>query len=153
MAEREKVTPKKVSEWTPVFLSALADTANVRLACKTAGIARKTAYQHRKESPTFAAQWDEALEQACDVLEAEARRRALTVSDTLMIFLLKAHRPEKYRETRQDTVLDLDVTALTDEQLDRIASGENPLHVMAATRGRRTGTPAATNIPDTPAGV
>jgi hypothetical protein len=60
-----------------------------------------------------------ALEQAADLLEAEARRRAVegvtkpimykdkvatTVqeySDTLLIFLLKGTRPQKYRELRQ----------------------------------------------------
>lgn len=153
MAEPEKVTPKKVSEWGPIFLASLADTANVRLACKAAGIARKTAYQQRNRSKEFAAKWDEALEQACDVLEATARSRALTVSDTLLIFLLKAHRPEVYREQRQDLVLDIDVTALTDEQLDRIANGENPLHALAATRSRRTGTPPPADDGAAAAGV
>ena len=32
-------------------------------------------------------------------LEATARRRAIEGSDALLIFLLKAHRPERYRET------------------------------------------------------
>jgi hypothetical protein len=62
------------------------------------------------------ARWDEALEDAADRLEAEAFRRAVrgvdrpvvyrgervgTVhefSDALLMFLLKAARPEKYRD-------------------------------------------------------
>jgi hypothetical protein len=32
------------------------------------------------------------------LLEAEARRRAMSTSDTLLIFLLKARRPAVYRE-------------------------------------------------------
>lgn len=99
MADGEKVTPKKVAEWAPIFLKTLAETANVRAACNAAGIARKTAYQHRNRSEVFAAKWDEALDEACDILEAAARERALTMSDTLLIFLLKAHRPALYRET------------------------------------------------------
>jgi hypothetical protein len=39
-----------------------------------------------------------ATEDAVDVLEAVARQRAILGSDTLLIFLLKGHRPEKYRE-------------------------------------------------------
>ena len=59
--------------------------------------------------------WDEALKQAVDLLEGEARRRATGIrrevwyagevvgeesvySDTLLIFLLKAHRPAKFRD-------------------------------------------------------
>jgi hypothetical protein len=36
-----------------------------------------------------------------DLLEDEARRRAIAVSDLLLIFLLKHHRPECYRPPRQ----------------------------------------------------
>jgi hypothetical protein len=73
-------------------------------------------YDLRDEDPTFAAEWDNAIEEAADKLEGEAWRRAVeginkpiyyqgdlvdTVkeySDTLMGLLLKAHRPEKYRD-------------------------------------------------------
>src|SRR3546814_693854 len=66
--------------------------------------------------PGFAAEWADALEAAIDALDAEARRRALdgvevphfhqgrvagTVrkySDSLLMFLLRAHRPDRYRE-------------------------------------------------------
>lgn len=86
------------------------------VACKVAGVPRRTAYDRRESDEQFAAAWDEALEAAADVLEAEAVRRAVqgvekpvyqggemvgTVqeySDTLLIFLLKGNRPEKFRE-------------------------------------------------------
>ncbi len=101
-------TPKKgtaVRDWKPAFLKALSDTANVRSSCQAAGIDRSTAYDHRASDPEFKAAWETALEDACDVLEAIARKRAADVSDTLLIFLLKAHRPEKYRENiRVETV-------------------------------------------------
>ncbi len=95
----QKVTLKKADEWRPIFLGILRETANVRLACEKAGISRKTAYQHRGHSAEFSEAWDTALEEACDLLEGAARQRALVQSDTLLIFLLKAHRPDKYRET------------------------------------------------------
>lgn len=96
-----KLTPKKAhaGEWRPAFIAALRNSANVRAACLAANVSRPVAYAHRDRSPEFAAAWDNAMEEACDVLEAAARQRALASSDTLLIFLLKGHRPEKYRET------------------------------------------------------
>lgn len=38
------------------------------------------------------------MQQAADVLEREATRKAMAGSDLLIIFLLKGLRPEKYRE-------------------------------------------------------
>jgi hypothetical protein len=90
-----------------LFLRSLASTGNVGLSCKAAGIARSTAYEWRKDEE-FAKGWESALEEASDVLEAEARRRGAegveepvfyqgedvgTVrkySDVLLIFLLKS---------------------------------------------------------------
>jgi hypothetical protein len=94
-----KVPAKTVDEWRPLFLGALRNSANVRAACQVAGIARATAYKSRAASQEFAAAWDEAVEDACDILEADAWTRARKQSDVLIIFLLKAHRPAKYRET------------------------------------------------------
>lgn len=74
-------------------------------------------YQLRDEDPAFAAEWDNALQEAMDNAEGETYRRAVKgtlkpvfhkgeevgkireYSDTLLMFWLKAHRPEKYRET------------------------------------------------------
>lgn len=74
-------------------------------------------YQLRDEDPGFAAEWDSALDEAIDDAEGETYRRAVKgtlkpvfqkgeevgkireYSDTLLMFWLKAHRPEKYRET------------------------------------------------------
>lgn len=90
-------TPEKA--WWPRFLEILRASANVRLACSGASIDRTTAYRHRKKYKGFAAAWDDAIEDACDILEAVAWQRARSVSDLLLIFLLKAHRPAMYRET------------------------------------------------------
>lgn len=49
-------------------------------------------------SLAFAAQANDAIEAGMDELEDVARQRATDSSDTLLIFLLKARRPEKYRE-------------------------------------------------------
>src|SRR5206468_803097 len=56
------------------------------------------AYDLRCADEQFADAWEDALEAGTQVLEDEARRRALDRSDTLLIFLLKARRPHVYRD-------------------------------------------------------
>jgi hypothetical protein len=88
----------------------------VSLACRAAGVGRATVYRLRDGDEKFAAAWDEAAEDGTVLLKLECRRRAVegvdrpvfykgqqvgTVkeySDRLLIFLLKAARPEKYRD-------------------------------------------------------
>jgi len=80
------------------FLASLSETANIKRACERAGVGRMTVYDRRNNDPKFAAAMSGAIEEAVDLLEEEARRRALEDSDVLLIFLLKAHRPAVYRE-------------------------------------------------------
>jgi predicted TIM-barrel fold metal-dependent hydrolase len=90
---------RRRADWEPRFLELFRQTANVRLSADGAGIDRGTAYHRRQRDEAFAAAWAQAEADAIDVLEAEARRRALSVSDNLLMFLLKAHRPDRFRET------------------------------------------------------
>lgn len=92
------MTPKKTREWKPQFLEAFANSCNVRASCRAAGISRTQAYRARGKDEQFATAWDQAEEDGIESLEAAARQRAMMTSDTLMIFLLKSHRPEKYRD-------------------------------------------------------
>ncbi|MBN2140393.1 MAG: hypothetical protein PHV85_05105 [Desulfovibrionaceae bacterium] len=98
------------------FLAVLRETANVSAAARAAGISRSRAYQVKDSDPEFAAAWVEALDEALDALEAEALRRAAKgvetpvfyqgrecgsvtrYSDALTMFMLRAHRPEKYSQ-------------------------------------------------------
>lgn len=117
-------TPKKgtvpPSDWQERFLKHLAQYGNASKAAQYARVSRNFVYAQRKTDPAFANAWAEALDGAADVLEAEAWRRAVKgtkrekgvyyegkeiarevireYSDTLLIFLLKGARPEKYRE-------------------------------------------------------
>ena len=102
--------------WQKKFIENLRNTANVRLACLVTGVSRQTPYQARARDADFAAQMDDAMEDACDLLEAEAWRRAYkgvtrkvfykdkhidTVkdySDGLLTLLLKRHRPAQFRD-------------------------------------------------------
>ena len=87
------------TRWRPKFIEVLSNSANVRAACRAAGIDRTTAYRHRARNAAFAEEWDSALKEAGEILEAVAWQRAKEKSDLLLIFLLKALMPEKYRET------------------------------------------------------
>jgi hypothetical protein len=107
------------------FLRALAETGNVTAAVAVSGTSRTRVYELRKTDAVFAGAWEEAEETAADRLEEEARRRAVErvqeplvsagkivrdddgqpiairrYSDTLLIALLKAHRPEKFRDQK-----------------------------------------------------
>ncbi len=88
------------------FLEKLRNSGNVRLSCRAAGVPRRTVYRWRKRFSTFQGEWEEALEDACDILEGEAWKRAVEdKSDRLLMFLLKAHRPGRFKQ-RHDVTSD-----------------------------------------------
>ena len=99
------LTPKKQHNgnghlpWEETFLAVFRKEGNIRKACEMAGISRQAVYAHREKSKRFFRDWEDAKDDAIDVLEAEAFRRAKKQSDVLLIFLLKSHRPGVYRET------------------------------------------------------
>jgi len=93
-----KKTKSNAGEWREAFIAVLRGSGNVRHSCLQAGISRETAYKWRKEDKTFADRWEDAKEDAVEMLEYEARVRAMDSSDVLLMFLLKALKPEKYRE-------------------------------------------------------
>lgn len=119
-ATRQRAREESAEAWREGFIAALRNSGNVRASCQAAGVERSTAYRAYATSSEFAAQWEEALEEAIDTLEGAAWKRArdgvvrhepimyqgekvgekviTEYSDTLMTLLLKAHRPEKYRE-------------------------------------------------------
>ena len=106
--------PRAVA-WRAVFIERLKASGNVTLAASGAGVSRQNAYQTRNRNRRFRLQWDQAIDQAVDLLAGEARRRATGMnkdvwyggevvgservySDALLMFLLKAHRPTMYRD-------------------------------------------------------
>lgn len=90
------LTPEK--SWRAPFLEALRTHGVISAAAKVAGISRWTVYHEKNTDPIFALEWDEALSLGVEALEDAAKERAFKGSDVLLIFLLKAHKPEKYRE-------------------------------------------------------
>ena len=109
-------TGKRSTGRDGLFFDAIAAGASISLAASTAGYARRSAYNWRKTDESFATRWEEAVDTAIERLEDEADRRAVEgtlrpvffqgeqcgavreYSDLLLIFRLKALRPEKYRE-------------------------------------------------------
>ena len=144
---------KFTKERREVFLRALADSGIVSAAAGIAGITRARAYQVRQQDPMFAAAWDEAEQQAADALEAEAWRRAVAgvaeplvsagklvrdddgqplairrYSDNLLIALLKARRPDKFKDRQ---VVEHDIA---DGLADRLeAARQRALAISAGT--------------------
>ena len=112
MANRITRTDKKDEK----FFKALAEGAAVGTACAEAGYKRRTVYDYRAGCEEFSNRWDEAVETAVELLEVEADRRAVegtlkpvfhrgevcghirVFSDNLLMFRLKALRPQKYRD-------------------------------------------------------
>ncbi len=129
MAERPAVstlsTPPRARAWRARFLETYRQTGNVRLSADAAGVSRFTPYKAAKADPEFAEQWQQAGEDALDALEAVARQRAMRTSDTLLIFLLKSLRPDRYRER-------LDVRVEMRREVERIAAAEglDPVALM-----------------------
>jgi hypothetical protein len=83
------------------FLDAFAQTGIVRAAAEAAGVGRASVYRWLEHDDAFALAFRQAEEESTQRLEQEAFRRAtrpIEPSDTLLIFLLKARRPERYRD-------------------------------------------------------
>lgn len=102
MAKKSKKFGPDTS-WHERFLQLLGSTCNVTLAARGAGVSRATAYGHKNTMPEFSELWENAEQEAVELLEAEAWKRARAKSDLLIMFLLKAHRREKYQDRYEVT--------------------------------------------------
>lgn len=153
MAPRIGRTPERDTE----FFRQLALHGIVIDACDATAYARTMVYEWRKTDTDFAKRWDDAIESSIQRLEREADRRArdgepeLVLhngnvvmvddgkggkeplirrkrSDVLLIFRLKALRPEIYRD-RLDMRGEVHVTFGLADRLEaarRRAKGEKP---------------------------
>ena len=93
-----KKRKESAGEWKPIFLRALATYPVVGEACKAAGIARKTAYQWRKEDEAFRLAWEDAWQDGADQLELVLIKRGIAKDNIALFFILKGIRPDVYRE-------------------------------------------------------
>lgn len=110
-----------------VLLNTLVDTGgNVTKAARLLGMSRVNVWRWCQSDPVFKQLFDEAIEAGTDNLEERAYRRAMTESDRMIELLLKARRPEKYREAYKVDVSqelsDEDVTRILQQVCSAIAS-------------------------------
>lgn len=99
-----------------MFLKELRENGGfVGKACEAVGVSKQAVHNWRGSDAEFAAEWDKAVDLATEDLEKEARRRAYNgvdepvfyqgeicghirkFSDTLLMFTIKARKPE-YRD-------------------------------------------------------
>lgn len=115
-ATKRSAKADEQEEAKSLFLTALAESAHVGNSCRAAGITRSKYYRWRKSDDEFNDHCARALNEGVSVLEDEAVRRAVSgtlrpiyqrgrkvgevreYSDILLIFMLKAHKPELYRD-------------------------------------------------------
>ncbi len=132
------------------FLKHFRRSGNVSDAARLAKVDRTAPYRWEREDPKFKKAWEIAREESIDVLEKEARRRAVTgylepvyfqgkkvgavkkYSDQLLVVLLRAHHPafkEKLEVTaktrnpvhaRIEEALAIDIDKLTPLQEDAL---------------------------------
>jgi len=112
-------TRAQTAQHKKAFLEVFRRLGNVSAAATESEISRRVVYDWLDKDLKFAAAFREAEIEAVDYMEREAWRRAVEgtkkpvfqggelvghvqeYSDTLMIFLLKARDPAKYREKHQ----------------------------------------------------
>lgn len=112
--------PKARHDWKPAFLTALAEEGTVFTACRNAGISRSTAYRMRQADESFALAWADVESTVTDRLERKAVELALGGEVKLLEFLLKARRPDVYRESvrvQQDVRVSHGAALVTDPVL------------------------------------
>lgn len=63
--------------WLKPFIDHLTESGNVSGSARAVGVHTAALYARRRNDGDFAAAWDQAMEDATDTLEAEARRRAV----------------------------------------------------------------------------
>lgn len=122
------------------FLDAFVDLGGVVAAAFRAGIHRNSHYGWMQSDPEYAAAFARAEEMGTQTLEAEAVRRALETSDTLLIFMLKARNREKYGDKQQ-----ISFDKVSDEALLERARKSDGLRSLIAERAGQTGTPESRN--------
>ena len=105
-------------EWLHPFLRALATTGIVSRAALAAGVQPSTVYALRKRDADFAAAFDDAMEQATDVMEAEARRRAVEGYEEPVVYQGQLT-PLWERDELGQVVMDTVIRVVTNEKGER----------------------------------
>lgn len=126
----EELPDDVVTRRKELMLKYLAEGWSVRHSCEKSGCTPPTLTEYRKRDPDFDAACSEAIEMGTDALEDTALMRARfgvdkpvfyqgeecgtirEYSDQLLMFLLKARRPEKFTERMRQTLENPDGSAV-----------------------------------------
>lgn len=129
------------------FLAAYAECGNISAAARAAEVVRQAHYDWMATDATYPDRFQSAHENAMDLLEEEARRRAVQgtdkpvfykgeecgaireYSDTLLMFLLNGGRPQKFRQNAKvehtgpnNGPIAVALQNLSDDQLEQLAA-------------------------------
>ncbi|CAH7224787.1 conserved hypothetical protein [Vibrio chagasii] len=135
------------------FFKALAAKCTIGEAAKIAGYSRRSVYEYAEEDPEFKERFDDARDDIAEVLEREADVRAVegytsgykTVyingkpksvpikrkSDALLMFRLRALKPQVYRENYSPDLEELEAPPIKVE-----FSVSEPVRKVEVTRGK-----------------
>lgn len=116
-----------MSHWIDPFLLALRTTGNVSHSARAAGIVTPQAYKLRREDADFAAAWDNALEDATDELENEARRRALQGVNEPVVYQGQLTPLYEYGDDGKMVIEEYDTGAVKD---DKPVMGSRPKQLV-----------------------
>lgn len=94
---------RSAGKWKAPFLAAFANSGNIRASAMAAGVGRTQVYNILEKDEKFRADFDEAKDEAIELLEATLRQQALSGHVTALIFLLKSLDPQTYNDRVQVT--------------------------------------------------
>ena len=109
--KRQKKFLKKLREWGTVYE-----------ACRRCGVSTQTVYKWAATDSQFRKRMIDAKECAVQRLETSAYRKALKGDTLLTIFLLKAMRPEIYRDRYEGKIDEEELNSAIERELDRVAA-------------------------------
>lgn len=100
-------------------------------AAQTLGCTRQTVANYIDRHPTVKAAFDEAREVTIDFVESRLLKNIDSGDTTAMIFYLKTQGKQRgYVERQENRNFDVDLSRLTDEQIELLAAGEDVLKVL-----------------------
>lgn len=124
MADVERTVARDLDStlWVPLFLDEVRRCGVVSVAAKKAGVSSSVVVAKRRISPGFDDAVKAAIAESVDELESEARARAMSGSDKLIIEFLRAKRPEEWKRPEAAGASVVSVTVNTVELLERVRS-------------------------------
>jgi hypothetical protein len=119
-ASRKKVRSERQKRQHK-FLRALRECGTIWHAARRVHISRVTVHYWVRHDPKFRQLMLDAKQSAIERLETSAYKRALKGDTLLTIFLLKAYRPETYRDRYEGKIDEGELNQAIERELARLA--------------------------------